>query len=166
MWKRLAVPLVAALIGLGAGKALAFAVPVADPAAQVMSTAAQPAAWRPGYGAPQQRLLWKRRRVAGPSWHPRVQDFDRHHDSGFHARIYVNPGVYPRYWGGYYGGSLYRYNLPPFYYAPSPYRIQPRVVYSGHVEWCMANYRSYDPVSDTFVGYDGLQHACVSPYDY
>lgn len=35
---------------------------------------------------------------------------------------------------------------------------------SGHVQWCLNRYRSYDPASDTFLGYDGYRHRCNSPY--
>lgn len=34
----------------------------------------------------------------------------------------------------------------------------------AHVEYCLSRYRSYDPASNTFMGYDGLRHECVSPY--
>ena len=35
---------------------------------------------------------------------------------------------------------------------------------SSHVQWCLNRYRSYDPASDTFLGYDGYRHRCNSPY--
>jgi hypothetical protein len=31
----------------------------------------------------------------------------------------------------------------------------------GHVERCAARYRSYDPSSDTYLGYDGYRHQCT-----
>ena len=34
----------------------------------------------------------------------------------------------------------------------------------AHVEYCLSRYRSYDPASNTFLGYDGLRHECVGPY--
>lgn len=44
---------------------------------------------------------------------------------------------------------------------------QPRTVYvepddggSWHVRRCLSRYRSYDPGSDTYVGYDGLRRYC------
>ncbi|ANT52014.1 BA14K family protein [Mesorhizobium amorphae] len=43
---------------------------------------------------------------------------------------------------------------------------QPRPVYvedygeSRHVRRCLARYASYDPYSDTYVGYDGYRHYC------
>jgi Ni/Co efflux regulator RcnB len=35
---------------------------------------------------------------------------------------------------------------------------------SSHVDWCLNRYRSYDPSTDTFLGYDGYRHRCNSPY--
>jgi hypothetical protein len=32
-----------------------------------------------------------------------------------------------------------------------------------HVQYCLSRYRSYDPESDTFIGYDGMQHPCIGP---
>jgi hypothetical protein len=79
---------------------------------------------------------------------------------------YRRPGF--RY---YYGGYWY---ARPYWAYPlyTPYRVAPRYRYyyyddvmDDHVEWCMNRYRSYDPRSDTFLGYDGRRHACISPYD-
>lgn len=36
--------------------------------------------------------------------------------------------------------------------------------YNAHVQWCLNRYRSYDPRTDTFVGYDGYRHRCRAPY--
>jgi hypothetical protein len=33
----------------------------------------------------------------------------------------------------------------------------------AHASWCKQQYRSYNPASDTFVGYDGRTHRCMSP---
>ncbi len=35
---------------------------------------------------------------------------------------------------------------------------------NAHVQWCLSRYRSYDPRSDTFMGYDGYRHRCRAPY--
>ena len=32
------------------------------------------------------------------------------------------------------------------------------------IEYCLSRYRSYDPATDTFMGYDGLRHPCIGPY--
>ena len=40
---------------------------------------------------------------------------------------------------------------------------QPRVIVVdeyGHVQRCLARYRSYDPATDTYMGYDGKRRYC------
>ncbi|GGF24821.1 hypothetical protein GCM10011321_15280 [Youhaiella tibetensis] len=36
----------------------------------------------------------------------------------------------------------------------------PRYPASGHVQRCEARFKSYDPRSDTYLGYDGHRHTC------
>jgi hypothetical protein len=48
-------------------------------------------------------------------------------------------GGYDYYDDGYYGGG-------------------------SHVQWCLNRYRSYDPRTNTYMGYDGYRHRCNSPY--
>lgn len=53
--------------------------------------------------------------------------------------------------------------------ATAPYRYSNSDAYydgegSGHVAWCLRRYRSYNPRTDTFRGYDGYDHRCISPY--
>ena len=50
-------------------------------------------------------------------------------------------------------GSAAAGNAQTYAYAGSP-----------HVTWCEQNYRSYNPGTDTYLGYDGAYHYCVSPY--
>jgi len=50
---------------------------------------------------------------------------------------------------GYYG---YPYRYP--YYSP----YYPG--YGGDDAYCASRYRSYDPVTGTYLGYDGLRHPC------
>ena len=42
------------------------------------------------------------------------------------------------------------------------YRRHDRVIYirDTHVERCLARYRTYDPRTDTYIGYDGYEHLC------
>ncbi|MGE0211139.1 MAG: BA14K family protein [Parvibaculaceae bacterium] len=67
-------------------------------------------------------------------------------------------------WGHYHGGYWYR---TPWWTLPLvvPPVIAPGPVYGGgHVAWCRSQYRSYDVRSNTYMGYDGYRHRCVSPY--
>ena len=54
----------------------------------------------------------------------------------------------------------------PAYYPPPP---PPPVYYDrgwteAHIEWCIDRYRSYNPATNTFIGYDGYYHECRGPY--
>ena len=79
-------------------------------------------------------------------------------------------------------GLLINRPPPPVYYAPPPrvvyypapapayYPPPPPPVYydrswtEAHIEWCLDRYRSYNPATNTFIGYDGFQHECRGPY--
>ena len=66
---------------------------------------------------------------------------------------------------GYYGGGFaagailggllaapYYYGPPPgYYYGPPP---------GDAVAYCMQRFKSYDPRSGTYLGYDGYRHPC------
>jgi hypothetical protein len=49
----------------------------------------------------------------------------------------------------YYGPGYY----PPGYYPPPPPPGDP-------VGYCMSRFKSYDPGSGTYLGYDGFRHPC------
>ena len=61
--------------------------------------------------------------------------------------------------GAIIGGAL----ASPYYYDPYSY-APPTRVYDGapdnSIAYCMQRFRSYDPASRTYVGYDGLRHPC------
>lgn len=67
--------------------------------------------------------------------------------------------------GAIIGGALAsRYYYPPpyygsyYYYPPAP---PPSVFYDGDdIGYCMSRFRSYDPRSGTYLGYDGRRHPC------
>jgi hypothetical protein len=87
----------------------------------------------------------------------------RHYDRRFHGPRYrFRHGNYRYRYGGWW------YASPWWYAGPTVgLTIAPGVAYGGsdaHVEWCLDRYRSYDPESDTFLGYDGYRHPCNSPY--
>jgi BA14K-like protein len=68
--------------------------------------------------------------------------------------------------------SPYYYNYPPYY--PGPYYVAPPApviygppapVYSAPVvadddAYCSQRFKSYDPRTGTYLGYDGLRHPC------
>lgn len=56
----------------------------------------------------------------------------------------TQPYGYYGYGPGYYG---------PAYVAPAPY-------VGDAVSYCAQRFRSYDPYSGTYLGYDGLRHPC------
>lgn len=59
---------------------------------------------------------------------------------------------------GYYYGPSYYYDDPGYYYVPDA------EVYAGPdqgaASYCAQRYRSYDPASGTYLGYDGARHPC------
>jgi hypothetical protein len=61
-------------------------------------------------------------------------------------------GAYMRVEPGYCGPPVgyYAPPPPPGYYPPP----------GDPIAYCMQRYRSYDPVSQTYVGYDGYRHPC------
>lgn len=48
---------------------------------------------------------------------------------------------------------------PGYAYAPGPYVAGPVVAENG-ASYCAARFRSYDPASGTYLGFDGLRHPC------
>jgi len=57
----------------------------------------------------------------------------------------------------YYGP---RYVEPGYAYSPGYVAVERAAPAGDAVGYCMQRYRSYDPASGTFLGYDGLRHPC------
>jgi hypothetical protein len=74
------------------------------------------------------------------------------------------PGVGAAVLGGAIIGGLlaapnYGYGYGPYAYEPGPYVYGPG--YGGNaVAYCMQRFRSYDPGSGSYLGYDGYRHPC------
>jgi hypothetical protein len=73
-------------------------------------------------------------------------------------------GYDPSYYGdnyaydaGYYGDS-YAFDAGPAVAFEQPVPVEGPVV--GDASYCAQRYRSYDPASGTYLGYDGLRHPC------
>ena len=63
-------------------------------------------------------------------------------------------------YGGYYGDDYYAGNG---YYDGGYYDGGPSYVITGQngdPGYCAQRYKSYDPASGTYLGYDGLRHPC------
>lgn len=57
----------------------------------------------------------------------------------------------------YYGYGPYYGGYGPTYYAPPPVYSAP----GGDADaYCFSRFKSYDPASGTYLGYDGYRHPC------
>ncbi|MFO0991857.1 MAG: BA14K family protein [Hyphomicrobiales bacterium] len=100
---------------------------------------------------------------AAQYWRKKRPGYDRHRHGD---RYRYKHGRYTHYHNGWY------YNSPWWIAGPLIGGAllggafgAPR--YDGgdnHVEWCLDRYRSYNPRTDSFLGYDGEYHRCNSPY--
>jgi hypothetical protein len=159
--KALAVALLAATASWGAGSA--GAAPLgASPALQDASgPAVQTVAWRGGFGRGGWGGGW--RGGHGFGWGGAA--------AGLAAGAIIGGGVAASQpWYGYdydyspgynsygYDPGYYSYGYDPGYgYAPGGY-VAPAP--GGDVAYCEQRFRSYDPASGTYLGYDGLRHPC------
>jgi hypothetical protein len=58
--------------------------------------------------------------------------------------------------GAIIGGAL---AARPYYYAPAPVYVEPYPA-DDEIAYCSQRFKSYDPASGTYLGYDGLRHPC------
>ncbi len=65
----------------------------------------------------------------------------------------IGPGVAGLAAGAIIGGAIAGAARPQYYYEGG-------VVDGDSVAYCMNRFRSYDPASGTYLGYDGLRHPC------
>jgi hypothetical protein len=76
--------------------------------------------------------------------------YDYNYAPGYHG---YDPGYYSSY--GYAPGYS-GYGYSDYGYAPGGYVVTP----GRDVGYCMSHFRSYDPASGTYLGFDGLRHPC------
>jgi hypothetical protein len=91
-------------------------------------------------------------------------NYDRYH------RRFIGPGVGfgvafgGPYYSDYYDNGPYAYYDNSYYDAG--YYDEPYAVYDSasggpaDVDYCIAHFRSYDPASGTYLGFDGMRHPC------
>ncbi|KAA0073377.1 BA14K family protein [Tardiphaga sp. P9-11] len=81
---------------------------------------------------------------------------------GFAAGAIIGSGIAANsYYGnsyGYYGGSPY-YGSSYYDDAPDVVEVAPDTG-GGDVDYCIRTYKSYNVRTGTYLGYDGLRHAC------
>ena len=133
-----------------ASAAVGLAVPasaqVAHPGALGVApgvSAVQPVQWRggwgPGWGGGWGRPGWGGGWGYGGGWGPGAA---------------VGAGVAGLAAGAIIGGAIAQSQAAPSYYAPGGY-------VGGDAEaYCMQRFKSYDPGSGTYLGYDGYRHPC------
>ncbi|MHC2945051.1 hypothetical protein ACVIJX_002199 [Bradyrhizobium diazoefficiens] len=85
-----------------------------------------------------------------------------HHRGGFWPGFAAGAAIGGLGSYAYYGGGYYN---DPYYYGDDSYYDEPSVAVvpdSGgdSAGYCAQRYRSYDPASGTYLGYDGLRHPC------
>jgi hypothetical protein len=109
--------------------------------------------------------------AANSNWRGRNWDGRRHHGGfgpGFAAGVAIGSAPY---WGGSYGYDDYAYAPGYSYgdsyayddggvYAEDGYAAAPAASSDSDDQYCMQRYRSYDPGSGTYLGYDGERHPC------
>jgi hypothetical protein len=81
------------------------------------------------------------------------------HYGGYHGRHYGGA------WGGFAAGAIIGGLLAAPYYRGEPYYYPGPRYYDGPPPddaeaYCMQRFRSYDPRSGTYLGYDGYRHPC------
>jgi hypothetical protein len=78
---------------------------------------------------------------------------------------YYNDGYYdPNSYGDSYAyddGSTYSTGLPLVTFDQSPAPVAVDQVVGGDAAYCAQRYRSYDPASGTYLGFDGFRHPCL-----
>jgi hypothetical protein len=92
--------------------------------------------------------------VAGGVYQGGGRHHHRHRHGGFWPGFAIGAGIGSAY--GYYG-SPYYYD-DPYYYDETVVAAAP--VGDDAVAYCMRRYKSYDPASGTYLGYDGQRHPC------
>jgi BA14K-like protein len=101
-------------------------------------------------------------RYGGGGWHGGYRGGYRHHGYG---GGFIPGAVAGAVIGGALASSSYGYYGPSYgyyddgYYDDGAVAVAPPVG-DDSVAYCMQRYKSYDPASGTYLGYDGQRHPC------
>jgi BA14K-like protein len=137
------------LVRLVAGASLLAGASVAAISQSVAAPVGQPLAMSAPNSTLTQQVYWRGR---GWGWGP-GPFFGGLAAGAIIGGALAAPYSYGPYYGPYYGPA---YAPPPGYAPPPAYGPPP----GDAVAYCMQRYRSYDPNSGTFLGYDGNRHPC------
>lgn len=148
-----------ALVLPGTASALPL-TPTAPSVASPVETVQWRGGWGPGWGGPGWRGGWG----PGPGWRGYGYGWGGGWGPGYgwNRPAYVGPGWGPGWgwrgcgWGGCGWGPGFASGVivaapPPVVYAAPP---------GNAVAYCMRRFRSYNPATGTYLGYDGLRHPC------
>jgi hypothetical protein len=138
--KLIAAGVIALGVPLCAGSA--SAAPLSGALALSQANAAAPSVqtvqWRRGWHGGH----WRGGRWIGPA-------------AGLAAGVAIGSALAAPY---YYGSDYY---APDYYYEPGAYAAAPVAPSDDDaVAYCEQRFRSYDPASGTYLGYDGIRHPC------
>ncbi|WP_458761133.1 BA14K family protein [Afipia sp. TerB] len=98
--------------------------------------------------------------IGGGGWH-RGGGWHGGWHGGYYRRGWGGAGVGLGVASGLLLGSAIAAGSSPYYYGPGPgYYAAPAPAYDDSVTYCMNRFKSYDPASGTYLGYDGLRHPC------
>jgi hypothetical protein len=131
--------------GIAAVTTTASAMPVADALAikKAAPAAIESVQWRRGWG-------WR----GGGGWGGAA--------AGFVAGAVVGSALTAPYYYGY--GPRPYYPQPYYYEPPAPVYGPPGPGYGAPVAdaaaYCAQRFKSWDPATGTYLGYDGLRHPC------
>ncbi|NWG23519.1 MAG: BA14K family protein [Pseudorhodoplanes sp.] len=126
------------IVAIAAGLALALAAVAASSPASARGLGNH---WGGGHGS----KSW-----GGGHWGGRPQDRGGAYLGGLAAGAIIGGALAAPY--GYFGPYAYE---PGYDYGPDVY-VQP----DDSVAYCMQRFRSYNPASGTYLGYDGKRHPC------
>ena len=151
------------MTGLAAAVAVsALLATVGAASALVLPVPGQPTVSEAGQSDSQVLLVESRQRNQYNRNRHGYQAQHRRYDGRYHGRRYG----YRRHGYGYHYGN-YWYASPWWLLAAPTLAITvPTVTFGGdaHVQSCMNRYRSYNPNTDMFMGYDGRLHRCAGTY--
>lgn len=102
-------------------------------------------------------------------------NYNNHYSHGWNPGAALATGAILGLTFGALATPNYYYAPPRAYYYPPPppppaypsyyaYSNGPAHVGSQHASWCFSRYRSYNVTYNTWVGFDGYVHQCVSPF--